>query len=100
MFRVQLELAGWWLLYSLLFSKQRLSFLSCEGRVPFMTSSQVQMLGRVCQLPNARGACTLRLLALPAGIRAYVCFAGGRNKAKILNKHINMGIWRFLFRFS
>lgn len=82
------------------FHKQSLNFLSCEGQVPFMTSSQVQMLRRVCQLPNVRGACALRLLALLAGIRAYVCFAGGRNKAKVLNKHINLGIWRFLFRFS
>lgn len=82
MFRVQLELGGWWLLHSLLFSKQRLNFVSCEGRVPFMTSSQVQMLGRVCQLPNIRGACVLRLLALLAGIRAYVCLAGGENQSK------------------
>lgn len=82
MFRVQFELAGWWLLHSLLFSKQRLSFLSCEGQVPFMTSSQVQMLMRVCQLPNVRGACALRLLALLAGIRAYVCFAVGEKQSK------------------
>lgn len=79
-FRAQLEVAGLLVVafHRFLFSEQRMSFLSCEWWVPFMTASQVQMLVSVCQLPKVSGACAPRLLALLAGIRAYVCFAGVR----------------------
>lgn len=82
-FRAQLEVARLLVVAShrFLFSEQRLSFLSCEGRAPFTTASQVQMLMRVCQLPNVSSTHAPRLLGLLAGIRAYVCFAGGQCKS-------------------
>lgn len=81
-FRAQLEVARLLVVAShhFLLSEQRLSFLSCEGQAPFTTASQVQVLMRVCQLPNVSSARAPRLLGVLARLRAYGCFAGGKQR--------------------